>query len=100
MPYRIDLFAIFIFLGIVQAIFLSFFFFSKESRQKTFNVFQGLFLLSVAACLLEIFLLYTGYVINALHLVDFSEPMALLIGPFFYLFILSLAKGEVEKKVA
>jgi len=39
MPYKIDLFAIFIFLGIVQAIFLSFFFFSKEHRKIRANFF-------------------------------------------------------------
>ncbi|MCI0751667.1 MAG: helix-turn-helix domain-containing protein [Flammeovirgaceae bacterium] len=98
MPYRIDLFSIFIFLGIVQALFLSIFFLSKENRQKQFNMFNGFLLISIAACLLEIFLMYTGYIINILHLVDFSEPLALLIGPFFYLYILSLIQGEVKKK--
>ncbi len=98
MPYRIDLFAIFIFIGVVQAIFLSFFFFSKESRQKPFNLFYGLLLISIAACLLEILLMYSGYIVHVLHLVDFSEPFALLIGPFFYLFVLSLIKGKVAKK--
>lgn len=98
MAYRIDLFAIFIFLGVVQAIFLSFFFFSKESREKSFNVFQGLMLLSIAGCLLEVVLLYSGYIIHILHLVDFSEPLALLIGPFFYLFVKALTKGTPAKK--
>jgi AraC-like DNA-binding protein len=98
MEYRLDLFAVFIFLGIVQATFLCFFFLSTENRKKQFNVFQGLLLLSVASCLLEIFLMYTGYIKHFLHLVDFSEPMALLIGPFFYLFVNSLARGTVAKK--
>lgn len=99
MPYRIDLFAIFIFLGVVQAIFLSFFFFSEESRQKSFNVFQGFMLLSIAGCLLEVVLMYSGYIIHVLHLVDFSEPLALLIGPFFYLFVKALTKGTPTKKI-
>ena len=98
MPYRIDLFAIFIFLGVVQAIFLSFFFFSKESREKSFNVFQGLLLVSIAGCLLEVALMYSGYIIHFLHLVDFSEPLALLIGPFFYLFVMALTKGKPSTK--
>lgn len=98
MPYRIDLFAIFIFLGVVQAVFLSFFFFSKESREKSFNIFQGLMLLSIAGCLLEVVLMYTGYIIHFLHLVDFSEPLALLIGPFFYLFVRALTKGKLTTK--
>lgn len=98
MPYKIDLFAIFIFLGVVQAIFLSFFFFSKESREKSFNIFQGLMLVAIAGCLLEVALMYSGYIIHSLHLVDFSEPLALLIGPFFYLFVKALTKGKPTKK--
>lgn len=98
MAYRIDLFAIFIFLGIVQAAFLSFFFFSKDNRQKAFNVFHGLLLISITACLLEIFLMYTGYIVHVLHLVDFSETFALLIGPFFYFFVLALTRGQVLRK--
>ncbi len=54
MTYKIDWFAVFIFLGIVQAIFLSFFFFSTENRKKQFNLFYGWFLVSIVACLLEI----------------------------------------------
>jgi AraC-like DNA-binding protein len=97
MPYRLDLFAVFIFLGIVQAIFLCFFFFSKENRKVEANVFQGLMLLSIALCIVEVFLMYSGYIINCLYLVDFSEPIALLIGPFFYLMVISLIHGTVSR---
>src|SRR5688572_25718023 len=94
MAYRIDLFALFIFLGIVQAVFLSFFFFSKENRKVQANVFHGVMLISMAACLLEIFLMYTGYIIDCLYLVDFSEPASFLIGPAFYLMIVSQINGK------
>ena len=96
-PYRIDLFAIFIFLGIVQALFLSVFFFSKEHRKVQSNIFYGVLLLSLAACNMEILLMYTGYIIKALYLVDFSEPIALVIGPSFYLMVRSLTRGKVKK---
>ncbi len=96
--YRIDFFAVFIFLGIVQAVFLLFFFLSKENRKSQVNVFHGLMLISVAACILEIFLMYTGYIIHCLYLVDFSEVFALLIGPFFYLLVISLIRGSVQRK--
>ncbi len=99
MAYRIDLFAVFMFLGLVQAVFLSFFFLSKENRLRQFNVFYGWLLISIVACLLEIFLMYTGYIVHALHLVDFSEPFALLLGPFLYLFVLSMATGSVNRKL-
>jgi AraC-like DNA-binding protein len=99
MDYRIDLFALFIFLGIVQAAFLSFFFFSKENRKVQANVFHGIMLISMAACLLEIFLMYTGYIIDCLFMVDFSEPASFLIGPAFYLMIVSQINGKpIQKK--
>jgi AraC-like DNA-binding protein len=97
MPYRIDLFAIFIFLGIVQAVFLSVFFFSKENRKVQANIFYGILFLSMAASNLEILLMYTGYIVNVLHLVDFSEPIAFLIGPSFYLMIRALSSGKINK---
>jgi len=98
MDYKIDLFSIFIFLGIVQAIFLSLFFFSKENRKIEANVYQGILVLAMAACTFEIFLCYTGYIINCLWLVDFSEPLAFVIGPAFYLMIISQVGGKTTKK--
>lgn len=98
MPYRIDLFAVFIFLGIVQTIFLCFFFFSRENRKVAANVFHGLMLLSMTLCVIEIFLMYTGYIQDMLHLVDFSEPVSFLIGPFFYMYVLALIHGKVKRR--
>ena len=96
--YRLDLFAVFIFLGIVQAFFLSIFFFSKPNRQVQANVFHGIMLLSMTACMLEIFLMYSGYIIHCFYLVDFSEWIAFVIGPSFYLMVLSLINGKVSRK--
>jgi AraC-like DNA-binding protein len=98
MDYRIDLFAIFIFLGIVQAVFLCVFFFTGENRKVNANIFYGLFLLSITLCLVEIFLMYTGYIVHCLYLVDFSEPAGFVIGPSFYLLVVSLISGRVGKK--
>lgn len=98
MQYRLDLFAVFIFLGIVQAIFLSVFFFSGDNRKVQANIFHGLMLVSMTLCLVEIFLMYTGCITQCLYLVDFSEPFSFAIGPCFYLLVLSLIQGKVEKK--
>lgn len=98
MSYRIDLFAVFIFLGIVQGIFLLFFFFSKDNRKSKSNLFHGLMLLSIVACITEIFLMYTGYIIHWLFLVDYSEVFGLAIGPCFYLMVVSLTKGNISRK--
>ncbi len=97
MPYRIDLFAVFIFLGVVQSVFLLFFFFSKENRKNKANLFHGLMLVAIGAGLLEIFLMYSGYIIHCFYLVDFSEAFAFLIGPSSYLLVITLARGEPKK---
>lgn len=98
MSYRIDLFAVFIFLGIVQGVFLLLFFLSNENRKAKSNLFHGLMLLSIVACITEIFLMYTGYIVHWLFLVDFSEAFGLTIGPCLYLLVISLTKGEISWK--
>ncbi|MBT1708083.1 helix-turn-helix transcriptional regulator [Fulvivirgaceae bacterium PWU5] len=98
MPYRVDLFAVFILMGIVQALFLSFFFLTRENRKMPANLYHGILLLTMAACLLEILLLYTGYIQHMLHLVDFSEAPAFLIGPALYLMVVSLIHGTPGKR--
>jgi AraC-like DNA-binding protein len=98
MSYRVDLFAVFMLLGIVQGIFLCLFYFSAENRKVKANLFEGLMLASMILCLSEIFLNYTGYIVNCLYLVDFSEPVAFLIGPCFYLLVISLIRGNIDLK--
>ena len=98
MNYRIDLFSMFIFLGIVQGVFLLFFFLSAEHRKNEVNRFHALFLFSITACIFEIFLMYTGYIMNMLYLVDFSEALSFVIGPSFYLLVVSLIRGPVLRK--
>jgi AraC-like DNA-binding protein len=97
LPYRIDLFAVFIFLGLVQGVFLLFSFFSAENRKNTANIFHGIMLIAISACLLEIFLMYTGYIVHCFYLVDFSEAFVFLIGPSFYLLVISLTRSEVPR---
>ena len=98
MNYRIDLFSIFIFLGIVQGIFLLIFFLSKENRKNEANLFHALLLFSMVACIFEIFMMYSGYIMNALYLVDFSETLSFVIGPAFYFLVVSLIRGPVPRK--
>lgn len=98
MTYKIDLFSIFIFLGIVQAAFLCLFFFSPKSRHFNTNFFQGVMIFSMAACSFEILLCYTGIIINMLWLVDFSESLSFVIGPAFYLMTFHLIRGQLPKR--
>jgi AraC-like DNA-binding protein len=98
MPYHVDLFAVFILLGIVQALFISFFFLAHENRKIAANLYHGILLLALGSCLLEILLMYTGYIQHMLHLVDFSEAPAFLIGPALYLMVVSLIHGTPGKR--
>jgi AraC-like DNA-binding protein len=95
----LNLFSVFIFLGITQAIILAVFFLSGKNRQSPFNFYLGLFLLAITAVILEIFLMYSGYIRYVLHLVDFSESIALLLGPLFYFMIKSLVDDRKPKYV-
>ncbi len=97
MSYQLDAFAVFIFLGVVQAVFLSFFFFSKTGRQREDNLYQGVMVLAMAACTSEIFLCYTGYIIHCLWLVDYSESIGFVIGPAFYLMVHRTIHGNTGR---
>lgn len=94
MEYKIDLFAIFILLGLVQALFLSVFYLSPSARKVPANLFQGLFLIALSGVVLEILLMYTGYIVHVLHLVDFSESLGLLIGPMIFFIVYSLINNK------
>lgn len=96
-PVTLDFYAVFTLLGIAQASFLSLFFLGRGNRDKPFNIFQGWMLVCMALSLLEIFLLYTGYIAGVLFLVDFSETVSLLIAPLFYLSVKSLLKGKIKR---
>jgi AraC-like DNA-binding protein len=55
-------------------------------------------LLSIVASITEIFLMYSGYIIHCLYLVDFSETFTLLIGPCFYLLVVSVTQSKLKWK--
>jgi AraC-like DNA-binding protein len=42
--------------------------------------------------------MYTGYIVHCLYLVDFSEPFAFVIGPSFYLMVLSTTRENISRK--
>jgi len=53
---QINLFAIIILLGVIQGLFLSFFFLNRKIRRKPSSMYLGLVLLSLSLIVLEIFL--------------------------------------------
>lgn len=88
-PLKLDIFAIIIFLGLIQGIILSYFFLSRKKGPVVSNRLFGLILIALSAISFEIFLCYTGYVGKLLFLVDFSEPFNFTLGPLFYLYVFS-----------
>lgn len=85
-PIRIDIFSVIIFLGAIQGFFLALFFFLKRREAPLPNTLIGLQLFVVAALSADVFLGYSGYMTRVLHLVDFTEPLIFLFGPFVYLY--------------
>lgn len=98
-PLSIDIFALLIFLGTVQGIFLSYFFLSKKNRSIKANVFLGLLLLTSALLSFDILISYTNFMFQVIYLVDATEPLNLLVGPLFFLYILAKIDESKIKKI-
>ncbi|MVM34352.1 helix-turn-helix domain-containing protein [Spirosoma sp. HMF4905] len=89
LPIHLDLFALIIFLGVAQGLFLGIFFLTGERGKNVSNRCHGLFMLVLSAISGEIFLNYTNYTFRILWTGDFSEPFNFLLGPLFYFFVFS-----------
>ncbi|GGM73631.1 hypothetical protein GCM10010967_01510 [Dyadobacter beijingensis] len=87
-PIRADLFSLFILLGCVQGLILSYVFFShaKGSNRQS-NLLLGIIILSMVLIIGDVWLGYTNYMFRLIWLVDFSEPLNLLIAPATFLYI-------------
>jgi AraC-like DNA-binding protein len=83
----LDGLSLFVFLGVFQGLYLSFFFIIKKSPNIEANRFQGLMLLALSLCILEQFLNMTGLIVKVLPVTNTTEPLNLVIGPFLYLYI-------------
>lgn len=92
-PLHIDIFALIIFLGTVQGIFLSYFFLSKHNRKVKANVFLGFLLIAASLLSFDILISYTNFMFQVIYLVDATEPLNLVIGPLFYFYI----KAKVDE---
>jgi AraC-like DNA-binding protein len=78
---------VFIFIGVIQGLILSFFFIIKSSENIRANRYQGLLLLALTLCILEQFLNMTGYITKILVITNSTESLNLVIGPLLYLFV-------------
>jgi len=84
---HIDVFSVFIFLGVFLGIILSLFFIFKPSSNIKANRFQGLLLLSLSLIFFEQVLNFTGIIVKVLPLTYTTAWLNLLIGPFLYLYV-------------
>jgi len=98
-PINLDIFAILIFLGVIQGLFLSVFFLNKKIRKKLSNLYLGLIMLTLSLVILEIFFVYTGYMYQVLRIDNFSESITFLIGPLIYCYIYSTIKKKSPRLV-
>lgn len=98
-PKTLDLFAVIIFLGVVQGLFLSLFFLNKRVRTKPSNRFLGFLMLILSLVILEIFLVHTGYMLDIVRINNFSEPLTLGIAPLMYFYIFSSISRKSPKRV-
>ncbi len=93
---NINFFSVFIFLGVFQGIFLVIFlFFDKRGENSlTKKMFAG-FLMVLTLLVLRSFLLYSG-IKTPNHMIFFSS-LDYLMGPLYYLFLLSWIKGQLPR---
>ena len=82
-----DWYLIFVFLGIFQALLLSILIYIKGRKSGSRFMFLSLFIFSLCLLLAEVFLDYSGYILNVIQIDKFSQPAQLLLAPSLFLFI-------------
>ncbi|MCF0072366.1 helix-turn-helix domain-containing protein [Dyadobacter sp. CY261] len=98
-PIRTDLFSLFILLGCVQGLILSYVFLShSKGSTRQSNLFLGIVILAMAIIITDVWLGYTNYMFQVLWLVDFSEPLNLLIAPATFLYIKTGVNQRSDKR--
>ena len=92
-PFYADFFVFFIFLGIVQGLFLAYFFLRQK---ETANRYFGLALLVLSILVFDVWLGYSNLMFQVLWLVDFSEPGNFIFAPALYLALRAYLGGKNE----
>jgi AraC-like DNA-binding protein len=95
---HIGIFDIFIFLGVFQGVFLSWFFIIKSQDVKKANLYQGLLLLFLSLTIFEGWLNNTGYIVKVLAITNFSEPLNFTFAPLLYWYVIKSLNPEDKRK--
>ena len=93
-PIRHDWISMIILCGWVQGFFLSFVFIYRSFRSNSTIQLFGWLLFFLSALLCDGYLCYTGLIKYVPHLNDSTEVLTLLLGPFVFLFVKSIASKE------
>jgi AraC-like DNA-binding protein len=96
-PPKIDFFACVMFLGIIQALFLAYFFIFGKKGNRQANLFFGLILIGFVLSITEILLCYTNYMFKMVWLIDFAEPTNYVFAPLLYLHIRGILNKPFRK---
>ncbi|PWK27967.1 AraC-like DNA-binding protein [Arcicella aurantiaca] len=97
-PLKIDIFACLMFLGIVQALFLAYFFIFGKRGNRQANRFLGILLLGFVLAMTEILLCYTNLMFQMVWLIDFAEPTNFLFAPLVYLYVRATLNKPFQQK--
>jgi len=79
---------------IFQLLFLSFFLFTQEKGKRISNILLGLFFLTIALNLLDVFLFITGSYSSHQYLAGWGSCLPLLFGPLIYLYTQSVLNKD------
>ncbi len=96
---HVGLFDVFIFLGVFQGLYLSWFFIRSAQDTRKANLYQGLLLLFLSLAIFEEWLNNTGYIVKLLSLTNFSEALNFAFAPLFYLYIRSSINPDENRRV-
>ena len=89
---------VFIFLGVFQGIFLSWFFIKNSQNNRKANLYQGLLMLFLSLIIFEEWLNNTGYIVRTLYLTNFSEPYNFVLAPLLYIYVRTSLKPNEKIK--
>jgi AraC-like DNA-binding protein len=97
-PIRTDLFSLFMLLGCVQGLILAYVFLSHAKGSNRSTLFLGILILAMSLIISDVWLGYTHYMFRVLWLVDFSEPLNLLMAPTAFLYTKTGVNHHVPKR--
>lgn len=97
-PIHTDLFSLFMLLGCVQGLTLAYFFLSHAKGSNRSNLFLGILILAMSVIISDVWLGYTNYMFRVLWLVDFSEPLNLLMAPAAFLYTKTGVTQRVSRR--